>query len=243
LIAWGGPASLAEWTLLSPASQPAKVEMVEFLRKTHAGITALNRVWGSAFASWDDLLATKAQPPAGADADCRRFSEVLTEEYFRRISEEFKAVAPDTLYLGCRFNGSTEAAVRMSGKYGDIISYNIYAPTLDWLKLPAGVDRPVMIGEFHFGALDRGLFHASAIQVADQQARGKAYAAYVTSALRHPNIVGAHWHQFGDQATTGRFDGENFQNGLVDVCDTPYPETIVGVREVGYRMYDLRLQP
>ena len=62
----------------------------------------------------------------------------------------------------------------------------------------------------------------------------------MTSALRHPNVVGVHWHQFGDQAATGRFDGENFQVGFVDCCDTPYPETIAGIREVGYRQYEIR---
>jgi hypothetical protein len=97
-----------------------------------------------------------------------------------------------------------------------------------------------MIGEFHFGALDRGMFHPSLIEVANQAERGKAYATYIASALRHPNIVGAHWHQFGEQPTTGRFDGENLQNGFLDVCDTPYPETIAGIREVGYRLYEIR---
>ena len=87
------------------------------------------------------------------------------------------------------------------------------------------------------------MFHQSLIEVPNQAARGKAYAAYIASALRHPNFVGAHWHQFGDQPTTGRFDGENFQNGFVDVCDTPYPETIAGIREVGYKLYEIRSRP
>lgn len=39
---------------------------------------------------------------------------------------------------------------------------------------------------------------------------------------------------------TGRFDGENFQVGLTDVCDNPYSETISKVREIGYKMYDVR---
>ena len=43
-----------------------------------------------------------------------------------------------------------------------------------------------------------------------------------------------------DQATTGRFDGENFQVGLTDVCDTPYPETVRALRDIGYRMYGYR---
>jgi len=68
----------------------------------------------------------------------------------------------------------------------------------------------------------------------------QAYFNYVESALRHPNFVGVHWHQYSEQATTGRFDGENFQNGFVDVCDTPYPETIGKIREIGYPMYQIR---
>jgi hypothetical protein len=54
-------------------------------------------------------------------------------------------------------------------------------------------------------------------------------------------VVGAHWFQYQDQATTGRGDGENYQIGLVDVCDRPYPETIRACREVGYRLYGIRL--
>jgi hypothetical protein len=239
-IAWGGPTALGEWTLQSPADQPAKIEMVARLKAKYGDIAKLNAAWGSAFADWNALLAAQEKPPAGAKDDCAAFSTAVTEEYFKRVREEFKAVAPDKLYFGCRFAGSTEAAVRMAAKYCDVISYNIYRHTLDAFKLPEGVDRPVLIGEFHFGALDRGLFHSTLIGVANQAERGKAYAAYVTSALRHPSFVGVHWHQFGDQPTTGRFDGENFQNGFVDVCDTPYPETIAAIREVGYKLYELR---
>lgn len=34
--------------------------------------------------------------------------------------------------------------------------------------------------------------------------------------------------------------GENYQIGLVDVCDHPYIETIRAVREVGNTMYKTR---
>lgn len=241
-ISWGGPTSLAEWTLQSPATQPAKVEMVSRLRAKYGRIEKLNAAWQASYADWNAVLQSQAKPPAGAKEDCRAFTAVVTEEYFKRIRDEFKAVAPNTLYLGCRFAGAPEASVQIGAKYCDVVSYNIYRHVLDQFKLPEGVDKPVMIGEFHFGALDRGLFHASLIGVANQEQRGRAYAAYIASALRHPNIIGAHWHQFGEQPTTGRFDGENFQNGLVDVCDTPYPETIAGIREVGYRMYEIRSQ-
>ena len=90
------------------------------------------------------------------------------------------------------------------------------------------------------GATDRGMFHGSLIDTETQEKRAEAYVRYVESALRHPNIIGVHWHQFSDQATTGRFDGENFQVGFTDVCDTPYPETVRALRDIGYRMYVYR---
>ena len=239
-IAWGDETALAEWTLQSPATQPAKQEMVRWLKGKYGEIAQLNSVWKTGYADWDALAQSRQKPPAEAKDDCAAFTAVVAEAYFKNIRDEFKAAAPNTLYLGCRFAGWTKPVVQIAAKYCDVVSYNVYGHTLDTLKLPEGVDRPVMIGEFHFGALDRGMFHPSLIHVTDQAARGKAYATYIASALRHPQVVGAHWHQFGEQATTGRFDGENLQNGLLDVCDTPYPETIAGVREVGYRMYEVR---
>ena len=52
--------------------------------------------------------------------------------------------------------------------------------------------------------------------------------------------MGVHWHQFSDQATSGRFDGENMQVGWTDVCDTPYWETVEAIREIGAKLYEIR---
>ena len=100
---------------------------------------------------------------------------------------------------------------------------------------------PVIIGEFHFGALDRGMFHTGLRRTESQQDRADKYASYVRGALRHRQIVGTHWFQYKDQATTGRGDGENYQIGFIDVCDTPYPELVAAARDVGYAMYEYRL--
>ena len=97
-----------------------------------------------------------------------------------------------------------------------------------------------MVGEFHFGATDRGPFGTGVCVASNQTDRAEKLKAYVRSALANPQIVGAHWHQFADQATTGRFDGEYLQVGWTDICDTPYPETIQAVRTVGYTIYETR---
>ena len=55
-----------------------------------------------------------------------------------------------------------------------------------------------------------------------------------------PAIIGTHWFQYKDQPTTGRGDGENYQIGFVDICDTPYPEIVQAAREVAQSMYGYR---
>jgi hypothetical protein len=102
------------------------------------------------------------------------------------------------------------------------------------------VDKPVIIGEFHMGALDRGQFHTGLRSVVDQDQRAEGYRCYVTSALQNPAIVGAHWFQCYDESTTGRFDGENYQIGFLDICDTPYWETVGAARDVGHKLYKIR---
>jgi hypothetical protein len=158
------------------------------------------------------------------------------------VREELKRVAPDQLYLGCRFAWVNRLAAEAAAQYCDVVGYNRYAYDVDDLKLPGDLDLPIIIGEFHFGALDRGMFHTGLKPTENQQDRAAKYLAYVRGALRNPHVIGTHWFQYKDQATTGRGDGENYQIGFVDICDTPYPETIAAAREIGQTMYRYRLE-
>lgn len=170
------------------------------------------------------------------------------ERYYSQVSAAGRAVMPGTLYLGSRLDyhdwpdvpESRREIVRIAAKYCDIVSFNFYKFTLDDVALPEGIDRPAIVGEFHMGALDRGKFHTGLRSVANQDQRAEAYRYYVRSALRNPAIVGAHWFQFYDESTTGRNDGENYQIGFLDICDTPYPETIAAARDIGYKVYAIR---
>jgi hypothetical protein len=40
--------------------------------------------------------------------------------------------------------------------------------------------------------------------------------------VQSPFVIGADWFQYYDEPTHGRFDGENFDFGLVDIHDRPY---------------------
>jgi hypothetical protein len=170
------------------------------------------------------------------------------ENYYRQVGAVAREFMPDTLYLGSRLDyhdwpdypPARFEIVRNAAKYCDVVSFNFYKFTLDDFALPEGVDKPVIIGEFHMGALDRGQFHTGLRSVVDQDQRAEGYRCYVTSALQNPAIVGAHWFQCYDESTTGRFDGENYQIGFLDICDTPYWETVGAARDVGHKLYKIR---
>ena len=130
--------------------------------------------------------------------------------------------------------------MRAAAKYCDVIGINRYRFSPSDLRMPDGVDKPLIIGEFHFGALDRGMFHTGLRAAESQQDRANKYESYVRGALRNPYIVGTHWFQYKDQATTGRGDGENYQIGFIDVCDKPYPEIVAKARVIGDDMYTYR---
>ena len=129
---------------------------------------------------------------------------------------------------------------RAAARHCDVVSVNIYSrrPNRD---LPAGaVDKPMINGEFHFGALDRGMFHTGLVATRSQQERAKCYRDYVNACLDHPRFVGTHWFQWQDQPLTGRSDGENYQIGFVTITDAPYPELVEAARDVAKGMYRRR---
>ena len=240
-LRWGDESYLAKMMAQNPSTLVGKQELIKYYKnKYNEDIKALNAVWGTSFASWEALSKNQKPLPKKAMKDLVEFNDLVIEQYFRVCREVFDEYAPGLLYLGCRFSGSNRKAIVIGAKYCDAVSHNFYLFTLEDYVQPEGIDKPMIVGEFHFGTRDRGLFHHSLLEVPTQEARGKAYEAYVRSALEHPNIVGTHWHQFSDQATTGRFDGENFNVGFTDICDNPYYETINGIRRVGYDMYTIR---
>ncbi len=225
-LMWGtNDTQLAEWTLASPDDQPAKVAFMAWLKARHGRPVAAKEV---------------------AAEDLRDFTSVIIEEYFRRTRATLKAYDPGLLYLGCRFMGSTSPGiadiVAIAAKYCDVMSYNIYVRDPTGFRNPGDVDKPIIGGEYHFGALDRGLLTGGCRDADDQQDRGKLLVQYLKGALANPFIVGVHWHQFSDEPASGRFDGENMQIGLTDICDRPYAETVEAARSVTYGLYDFRMQ-
>jgi len=245
-MSWGDEVSLALGALRSAPDQPAKKQFIADLKAKYGGdrgsgtgIEELNQVWGTHYASWEALQASRQAPDKEkARADLAQFYTQAAEQYFRSARDAIKAAAPNQLYLGCRFAWVNARAAAAAAKYCDVVSYNLYQRNVADFKFNGGADVPLIIGEFHFGALDRGMFHTGLVPVADQEARARAYKEYVQGALRHPQFVGCHWFQYKDEPVTGRvYDEENYQIGFVDVADTPYAETVRACREAAEELY------
>lgn len=239
---------LGDIVLKSPAQQASKTEFVGDLKARHGTIAALNQAWETSYASWEALLAeTNTVPDSkGYRTDSNVFFHKAVDQYFRLCRDAIKSVAPHRLYLGSRFISTDAVRKSLHGpslKYCDVLTANVYAHSVANLGGGEFPDMPVMIGEFHFGVRDRGMFVPGVVSAGvTQEDRAMAYTRFVQGALMHPNIVGTHWFQFRDQPLTGRWDGEGYQIGFVDVADTPYAEIAQAARKIGETMYAYRLK-
>ncbi len=240
-----GRMTLVDDILKAPAAQASKIEFSNDLKKQYDSIDKLNTAWNTTHTDWAAFLESTDVPTSDAyRQDAQTFFLKCVDQYFRLCRDAVKTDAPHRLYLGTRFVGTD--AVRKplyeaSKKYCDVLTVNIYAHSIANFPVADFPDMPVLIGEFHFGVIDRGMFNPSLCNVGvDQNDRAIAYTRFMQGALVHPNIVGTHWFQYRDQPLTGRGDGEAYQIGFVDTNDTPYTELCQAALEVGKHMYTYR---
>jgi hypothetical protein len=96
----------------------------------------------------------------------------------------------------------------------------------------------MLLGEFHIGVPGRGMA-PGLVQAMNQEERGVAYQYYVEHAAAHPEVIGTHWFEWIDEPVTGRFDGENYNIGFVDVTDRPYDELVAAAKVAHARLFDI----
>jgi len=230
--------------LASPADQPARSRFIIWLRAKYATIAALNKAWETDAADWD-ALRVPATPNAACTADLDELEYLFARRYFDTVNTALKKHAPNQLYLGCRFSSAPKMAVRACADVADVVSFNLYMRKIDADRFTGMNDlgKPLIIGEFHFGALDRGMFHTGLVATKNQKDRAKHYAEYVRAVADCPAFVGCHWFQYIDEPITGRwFDGENYNIGFVDVTDTPYRELVKAAQKVHKELYQRRYE-
>lgn len=243
-----GRYGVAYGTLAMDGTSPAKKQFMADLQAKYGTIDALNSAWGTTFSSWTQFaspinnLATTGN--ANKIADFSAFTSKFAKTYFSQVATMVHSDDPGAMYLGCRFLSTPYEVVAAAAQSCDIMSFNIYAPTVDtttwnWLNQ---FDKPCMISEFDMGATDHGVFGAGLVPTADQGTRAAQFSAYVKSILDNPYFVGCHWFQYVDEPLTGASYGmENFNQGFVDVVDRPYPKLVSAARSIFSGMYQYRL--
>lgn len=220
---------IALHVLALDAGSPAKRALVDRLRTRYATASAFAAAWGgTGLEDWEQVLQRRTGWPARLTAaaahDAVAFGGAFAERYFATVAQAIKRRDPYHLYLGTRFAAAPPEVVAACARWCDVLSFNVYGrspaeASARWRDF----DRPVLIGEFHFGSADRGPYWPGMVDVGAEDRRGPAYAAYVAAAVDDPAIVGCHWYQYTDEPVTGRpYDGENGHIGLVAITDLPF---------------------
>jgi len=163
--------------------------------------------------------------------------------FIETADEALERHDPNHLTLGIRFGQEAESKIlELCKEVFDVFSFNCYDlyPGKEMMdRFSEVTGKPLFIGEYHFGTVDRGMAQ-SLWQVNSQEERGVAYRYYTEQAYEHPALIGTSYFQWCDQDLTGRgYDGENYNCGLVDVTDRPYPLLVVAVSETAKRIYEL----
>ena len=229
---------MIEKVLAAGQEQPAYRRFVEVLKAKYDSIDALGKAWGSDATDWDSLK------PGKTDAwreDRDALYALMAERYYRVCKELMAELLPNHLYLGSRVHTAPAVVIRAMCQHVDVYSTNHYAPLASSVPVPDEIDVPVMISEFHFGTIDRGVTGMSLCPVDGQVARERSFAAYLVAGLMDPRVVGAHWFAYTDQPATGK-PNENYQIGLIDTTDTPYDGFVAMSRAIGENMYKIRLK-
>lgn len=252
-ITWGDSTSVARWTIASPPTQPAKIVMLGYLKKKYKTIHDLNWKWGTQFASWNDFMKNTLLLDI-RNEDTKAFTLMAINEYFIKVRNTLKKLAPDKLYLGPRldyhfypsdsdlndWDYRNDWIVNIAAHYCDVVSFNRYRHSAADLR-PGNADKPVLIGEWHHVPLEKGSFYMNQEHFSESlQMRARKYNYFMQSCLANPYIVGAHYFQYLDQPTVGRADGENFSCGFLNICDRPYPEMVNISRKIGNGLYETR---
>ncbi len=233
--------NLAAHALAHEGKLHSKDYIVGHLREKYEDIARLNDAWGASFASFDALYTPFEAADIGETAmnNLMECTVEMVRRYIRVPAEAARRADPNHLNLGIRYAWLSSPALAAGCEYTDIFSFNCYSmdPWDSIENFSKMTGKPVIIGEFHFGALDRGMDATGLRGVENQHERGVAYRRYMHRAASHPMCLGAHYFILYDQAYLGRFDGENYQIGVLDVCSRPYTEFLEGIVKTHGELY------
>ena len=235
--------NLAERLLAADGCHASKQAFADHLKKRYGTVEALNVAWETDLSSFDDLLSPLRRDswPEAAQKDFEVFHNVLVERYGRVISDALRSEDPHHLNLGMRYSHASEKTLCGPLNYFDVFSFNCYGsePATAAAQMAKGANLPMVVGEWHIGAKESGLDSWGLYHTSTQSQRAEALRYYLEQSTQEPHLTGVHYFEYSDQPYLGRFDGECYQIGLIDVCNRPYPLAAEAFRRFAERMYPL----
>lgn len=242
-IGWWN-AILFNATLGQAPTSGQRQRLLELLRRTYKdNWSELLRDFEPApeLRGWDELENHGALflRPGGRGIEVyRQFLGIVAERYYSLVHQLIRKYDAGALVLGDRYPSFYyPEVVRVAARYVDAISVNLNASwndgrstrfLLDSLHQLSG--KPMWIGEFYLAAADNRSGnknnHGSFPVVTTRRERALGFRNTLRHLANLPYVVGSDWFQYYDEPTHGRFDGENFNFGLVDIHDLPYEELV-----------------
>lgn len=218
----------AEGMLVNTSGGPSRERFAAFLRERHGNESDLAAAWGCPV-TFDSVASGRwhSLPVApGFFKDAEDFSGILATRLFGELSAACRRVDPNHLNLGARFAHLPPAWMMPGLTTFDVFSFNSYSkkPRDVAAEISRALHQPILIGEWHFGSVDRGHPAAALETVAGQTDRAQAYRRYLEAHAAAEWCVGTHWFTLYDQSALGRFDGEPYNCGFLDICHRPHPE-------------------
>ncbi|MBN1184235.1 MAG: hypothetical protein JXB49_18240 [Bacteroidales bacterium] len=226
-----------------------KKQCISFLIEKYGNnLKRFNKAWCMNLANFDELtgvtLGNETDLSVEASNDLNEFSKIMVRKYVKVVCDAVKVIDKNHLNLGLRYAWISSDLCYVAGEFFDVFSingYNFPAPP-ETNEIYERSHKPIMIGEFHFGSIDRGLPATGIVGAKNQQARADAYRYYVEHGFARPEIVGIHYFQWIDQPVLGRSDGENYNIGFVDICGNPYQELTNAATFTNEAMYKVALK-
>ncbi len=188
----------------------------------------------------------------------REFVRLCARKYFEETTRAIREAAPNHLVLGCRFAGfgSADPVVwEECGRFCDAVSVNSYPmvdldrgvavsgfashdrPIADILRERARLaDKPVIMTEWGFSALDSGLpcTHGAGQRFFTQRERAEATSIFARTMWAMPEVGGYIYFMWCDEPAVGKNGpkSENTNYGLVNENDEPYEEQVAALATV-----------
>ncbi len=242
-------ATLFKMTLEQRPGSGQRQRLLQLLRQTYDGdwqrLLADFTVEGAdSWAELDERGMLYMRPGGRGVRVMRRFLGLVAERYYSLVREIIRRYDRRALILGDRYQSFFYPEVASAAApYVDAISSNLNAPWNDG-TFPRGyldclhhlTGKPILVSEIYMAARnnrsgnrnDSGVFPV----VETQRQRAASLRRSLEFLLGVPTVIGLDWFQYFDEPTHGRDDGENFNFGLVDIHDRPYPEVVQVFRDL-----------